>query len=291
MVRAGFSPAAGSTDASNRIWLSGFGSWAEQKDVSRIPGYKYNSGGVAIGYDRYLESVEGLTLGISTAYSAGTLKTNDGISKVDIKTMSFGVYGSYALQNGVFFDSLIAYGWSQNKSTVDLMNDHKLATFYGNTFQFGLRGGYNFKFDNFEIVPSLGVRYFNYSQEAYAEHAKNGTVLPNIVDSYSDDSFEIPLLVKFRANIETPSYTLIPELRLGWTYVAKLQDKDMSVGFVGSPVRYDLSSVKPARSYFEGGLGVKLETSSNLDLNLNYDTDLGKNFSEHRVTLELGYNF
>jgi outer membrane autotransporter protein len=291
MVNAGFTPAAGSTDASNRMWLSGFGSWAAQKNVARIPGYKYNSGGVAIGYDRYLESFDGLTLGIATSYSSGTLKTNDGISKIDIKTIGFGVYGSYALRNGIFFDSLIAYGLSNNKSTVDLMTDQKLANFNGTTFQFGLRGGYDFKLDNFEIVPSLGIRYFHYSQDGFAEYAKNGTVLPNVVDSYSDDLVEIPLLVKLRSSIETPSYSLIPEVRLGWTYVAKRPDEDLSVGFVGSPMRYTLSGAQPIRSYFQGGAGLKLETTSNIDVNLNYDTDLGSSFSEHRVTLELGYNF
>jgi outer membrane autotransporter protein len=291
VVSAGFTPSAGSTDALNRIWLTGFGSWADQKNRAGIPGYKYDSTGVAIGYDRYLESIDGLTLGIATAFSTGTLKTNDGISKVDIETIAFAVYGSYALQNGVFFDSLIAYGWTKNKSTVDLMGDQKVANFNGNTFQFCIRGGIDLRFGNFEIAPSLGVRYFHYSQENLAEHARNGNVIPNVVDSYSADLVEIPFLVKFRSNIETASYKLIPEVRLGWTYVAKRPDENLSVGFVGSPVRYNLSGVQPTRSYFQGGVGLKLETPASFDLSLNYDTDLGKNFSEHRVTLELGYRY
>jgi uncharacterized protein with beta-barrel porin domain len=294
MVNAGYAPVAGSMDSSNRVWISGFGSWAKQKDTAVLYGYKIKTGGIALGYDRETESVQGLTLGISTAFSSGTLKTNYGISSVDMKTMALGLYGGYVSDSGAFFDMLVAYGWIKNKATVSITpNDAKHANFDGNTFQVGLRGGYDFQLDTMDVIPSVGVRYFNYHQDAFVEAVSGElpTGFANVVEDVKDDLIDIPVQVKIKSNIETGSSTIIPELRLGWTYIAQKPDADVRVGFLGSPVRYNLKGIQPKRSSYQVGAGLKVETFSDIDVSLNYDADFTSKFSEHRVSMELGYNF
>ena len=290
LAGAGFAPAAGSTDALNRVWVSAFASRSKQKDTEGYFGYKFNSAGFALGYDRHVESVEGLTLGLSAAFSSGKLKSNSGLSNIDVDTMGIGLYGSYALSNGAFFDALFAYGWTANKSEVNVMGDQYTGDFNGNTFQAALRGGVALKAGQFLITPSLGVRFFNYSQDGYAENS-HGTVRPHVYDKYSDSLVDIPLQIKFNTSIETGSAVITPEVRLGWTYVADRPDNNLSVGFTGSPVRWNLSGIEPRRSSFQGGLGLKVETAGFFDFTLNYDADVSKKFSEHRLTLELGFSY
>jgi opacity protein-like surface antigen len=73
--------------------------------------------------------------------------------------------------------------------------------------------------------------------------------------------------------------------------MAQIPDADVRVGFMGSPVRYNLKGIEAKRSSFQAGAGLKIETGANIDISLNYDADISSKFSEHRVSLELGYRF
>ncbi|MDR1109283.1 MAG: autotransporter outer membrane beta-barrel domain-containing protein [Deltaproteobacteria bacterium] len=289
-------PAAGSGEELNRIWVGGFGTWADARNRDGVFGYEYSGGGVALGFDRKVAAVPGLRVGLSAAWAAGDLDNNDGLTKADLDTAGLGVYGSYMLRNGVFFDANVAYAHSRSDYTTDLVTGGtKEGSFDIDSWQFGVRGGAVIHAGTFQIIPSVGVRYITLSQGGWDETlsaaaAANGTPRNRFAKN-TDHQVDIPLQVKLNTTFQTGTATVTPELRLGWTLAAKRPDNDLNVGFVGSSRTARIVGVRPGSSSFQAGAGLKVNTGGLLDVFLNYDLDAARGFHSHNGSVGLGFEF
>ncbi|MDR2350557.1 MAG: autotransporter domain-containing protein, partial [Deltaproteobacteria bacterium] len=288
-------PAAGSGEIEfNRVWIGGFGTLSRQKDKGGVPGYKYNNGGFALGFDHEFFDVPGLVAGISTAFSFGTLTVNGGWAKVDVDARGVGVYASYALETGTFLDGSFNYGYSDNKSTVDLVGGGtKTGDFGVKTFQFAVRGGRTITTESaMSITPIIGMRYTRFSQSGFTEGVDNRPGFPGMAYGKVKDSIlEIPLEVRVSKELQAGTSVATPELMVGWSWFAKKPKGVLSAGFDGNGERTDLVSSRPLTNYFKVGLGVKVDTMSPLDLYANYDLNVSSNYASHRFSGGLGYQF
>ncbi|MDR1607855.1 MAG: autotransporter domain-containing protein [Deltaproteobacteria bacterium] len=290
-------PAAGSADTFNRAWVGGFGSWARQKDRDRIDGYDYNSGGFSLGYDRRAEGLPGLRFGLVTSFSFGKIESNDGFSTIDVDTAGVGIYGSYILDNGVFFDANVAYAHSSNDSKLLTWGGgYKSGEFDIDTWQIGARVGKIFDFGTLKFTPTVGLRYISVEQDAFAERQINTTSLPNYFAKKSDHIVEIPILLKLNGSFETGSGKIIPEFRAGYTFVAQRPDRDQNVGLTlpngwQYNTRMNPHGIKAARGSFQLGAGIKYEINDQVDIFVNYDLDAASKFVSHNAALGIGFNF
>jgi hypothetical protein len=117
--------------------------------------------------------------------------------------------------------------------------------------------------------------------------------LPNYFNKKSDHIVEIPVLVKLNSTVDLGSTKVTPEVRLGYTFVAKRPDNDLTVGFVGSGLRTTIHGVKPPRGSFQAGLGAKFEVGpeGNFDIFVNYDVDVARRYVNHNAILGVGFSF
>ncbi|MDR1166272.1 MAG: autotransporter domain-containing protein [Deltaproteobacteria bacterium] len=291
-------PSAGEGDIGrNRVWAGGFGNWAKQKDADGIYGFSFKSGGAAIGYDRMVERVAGLVVGGSFSYSVGNLDSNDTLTDVDIKTVGIGIYGSYTLPSKYFFDVSFAYAVSDNESTVALLaGGIKDGSFLINSYQLGARGGLMIEKGAYLLTPTVGLRYHRFQMEEWRETVSRGAFPGNVFGATSDSVLEIPLELKIATtkNADNPvsgEAIITPELRLGWTLVAKTHDNVVNAGFTWGPGKTQIFGAKPRRNYFHGGLGFKIQAPNNIDLFINYDFNLGSKYIDHKASLGLGIQF
>ncbi|MDR1578175.1 MAG: autotransporter domain-containing protein [Deltaproteobacteria bacterium] len=287
-------PAAGSADAFNRVWVGGFGSWARQKNREGIFGYDYNSGGFSLGYDRRAEGTPGLGFGVVTSFSFGKIDSNSGVSTVDVDTAGVGLYGSYLLDNGLFLDANFAYAHSKNESKVfTIGGGHKRGDFGVDTWQIGTRLGKIFDLGNIKLTPTLGLRYLSVDQEAFRERVVNTTTaFINYVPKKKDHIFEIPVLLKLNGAFETGTTKIIPEFRVGYTFVPQRPDSELKVGILGfSEGLMTINGIKPARGSVQVGLGAKFEINDQFDVFVNYDLDAAKKFVNHNAAIGIGFNF
>ncbi|MDR1086040.1 MAG: autotransporter domain-containing protein [Deltaproteobacteria bacterium] len=288
-------PSAGTTDTFNRVWVGGFGSWARQKNRGSHFGYDYNHGGFSLGYDRRAESVPGLRFGIATAFSFGKIESKNNWAEVDVNTAGVGLYGSYMLDSGLFFDASLSYGHSENDSTIDVLGGgRKKGSFDINTWQLGARVGYVFDSGSVKLTPTVGLRYVNIRQDSWAERVTGNAAftLANTFEKKRDNIFEIPVLLKLNTAIESGQTRIIPELRLGYTFVAKRPDSELNAGFAGAPgYRVTIDGVRPSRGSFQAGAGVKFEVTDQVDIFVNYDLDASRSFVNHNAAAGIGFNF
>jgi outer membrane autotransporter protein len=288
-------PAAGSGSELNRVWVGGFGIWSREDDSTHVSGYEYSGGGVALGYDRKFEGLAGLRLGISAAYSGGKIKNNDGRTSVDLSTIGVGVYGSYILPNGVFFDASVGYANTYNDYATNLIvGGRKTGSFDINSWQFSLRGGVVFHGDNWQIIPSVGVKYVYLRQGAFADTldaVATGTTLANDYRSRIDRQVDIPIQIKFNTTVKAGSATLTPELRLGYTFAVRKLDNAMEVGFVGAPGTAKIVGTRARGDSLQAGVSLKINTGGVVDFFVNYDLDASNGYHSHNASLGMGFEF
>jgi outer membrane autotransporter protein len=288
-------PAAGSGAELNRVWVGGFGIWSHEDNTDTVSGYDYSGGGVAIGYDRKFDGVEGLRVGLSGAYGSGQLENNDGRTTVDMDTIGIGVYASYIMPNNVFFDANVAYANTSNDYNTNLIvGGEKSGSFTINSWQFGLRGGVVIKGDNYQIVPSVGVRYLWLEQGSFADTldaAARASSQGNDYKSRTDYQVDIPVQVKFNSKVIAGSAVLTPEFRLGYNFAVKKPDNAMDVTIIGSPRTYKIHGTRARGNSFQAGAGLKVNTGGIVDFFINYDLDVSDGYYSHNASLGLGFEF
>jgi outer membrane autotransporter protein len=285
-------PSAGSEDPLNHLWIGTFGSWARQKEHDLNAGYKYNSWGVSLGYDRNVASLEGLLFGINLTFATGELTTDHDYAKVDIDTIGLSAYGSYTYNDLFFFDATAALARSKSNYEIQIVSGgRKTGEFNTNTFMLGLRTGFILNAGSIRIVPSAGVRYTRYNQKAFVEDVHNTLLPANVFEKSSDSIVEIPFEIRFSGTFDTGSTTITPSLKLGYTSMVRRPDNRFSVGFVGSSHRAEIMGAKPSKNTFQAGLGLKIETEGNFEFFLEYDGNYASHFTDHRISVGFGGYF
>ncbi len=288
-------PAGGYADSLNRIWLSGFGNWVRQENKSGIYGYDYDSGGIVLGYDREVESVPGLTLGASGAWSNGTVKNNDHLTETDVDVFSFGLYSSYEFGNGLFLDGNINYGFVDNDTTTKLiLGGRKKGSFDSSTLQMGLTLGYSHNLTpSTRLIPSVGVQYIHAEQDGWRESISadpGGNAVAHWFGEVRNDFVEFPVKLRLNSTIEVGSDVLItPELRVGGTFVAHRPDARMQVGFVGSGASTVINGINPGKNRYQIGGGVKVQITDVVDVVADKYYEGPRGLKSHSATPGLGF--
>lgn len=294
---AGPSPSAGFGPTENRVWASAFGQWIRQKNSGRIYGYDYDAGGLALGYDREVPEVPGLTLGVSGAWSSGEIKNNDGRTKTDVDTYSLGLYGSYEFGGGFFVDGNLNYGHAQNDASTKLvLGGRKEGSFDSNSWQVGLNLGYTFRpAPEVRLIPSVGLQYIHIKQDGWREKIKadpNNLALAHWFGDSKTSFVEIPVNLRLNTTWDNGCGVLFtPELRLGGIFAADKPDSQLRMGFTGSGDSAKIYGIDPGKNRFLAGAGLKVQVSNNLDAFIDYDYEGRSNYQSHNASAGLGYSF
>jgi outer membrane autotransporter protein len=300
LAQAGSQPvsAGEASGLPNRLWVGGLGKWVKQDNENGLYGYDYKSFGAIVGYDRNLDSLPGLTLGLSGAFSKGDLNVNDGLTSLDINSIMFSLYGAYDFGNGLFLEASVGYGQNDNETKIYLpqINALKGADFYTRYFQAGLNLGYDITLNQtFQLTPSVGLQYYHVKQNHYTEAVisdPDNLALAHWFSESQQDLLEIPISLKLKANFQTSSGVEIkPEIRAGVIIAANSPKNSMQVGFVGSADSTNLRGSDLGDTRFVGGLGLDLQFTPNVGLALNYELETGGKYLSHGGILALSIKF
>jgi outer membrane autotransporter protein len=290
-------PAAGYGSALNRAWASGFGSWSRQKDDDGLSGYRYNSGGVILGYDHEVESVPGLTLGVSGSFSRGTLKNNDHLAKTDINTIGVGLYGVYQATNGLFVEGSVGFGWSDNESKIRLtyINASKKSDFDSDNFQAGVNFGYIYNIsDSLRLIPSVGFRYIHVKQDGWKEKIESDPDNRAVLNWFGDakqNFAEIPISLKLESTHNVGSAVLTAGVHAGAVLTANDPKTKLRMGFVGSNNSVTLSGIDSGRNRLNAGADLRVQINDYLDLDFSYEFETRSKFKSHYGHVGLGISF
>jgi outer membrane autotransporter protein len=295
---AGSAPAAGYGDSLNRVWMSVFKNWARQKQDNRIQGYTYDSFGFVIGYDRELDSVPGLTVGVSGGWSDGEIRNADGFGKTDISTFNVNLYSSFRFAGGFFIDGLVGYGRAKNEAEVTQMvgGARKRGQYDSSSFQAGLNIGHDFHVtDSVRFTPSVGMNYVHVTQDDWQETVVAdplNTAVANWFGKTKRDFLEIPVMLALRGSWETASGVIFtPELRAGVAFTAHRPNTDIQVGFVGSGHSTVVRGIEASRTKFLGGVSLGIQANDTVDVFIDYNVEARSKYVNHSGAVGIGFSF
>ncbi|MBM5782806.1 MAG: autotransporter domain-containing protein, partial [Pelagibacterales bacterium] len=184
-----------SNNLENGFWIESFGSNLNQKEIKDDEGYKINSVGLSIGFDKELENNNtfGISFnhGISQIYSESKLKQNS------VSSYQITLYNSQNWQD-YFFDSLFSVILNQYDATksIQLVDEKSEASFFGKAYAAKIKGGKIIQLNNqWSFIPEIALNFVQTNIDGYSE--KNAGSLNLIVNKIKSNFLESRVAANF----------------------------------------------------------------------------------------------
>ncbi len=298
------SPVIGrSPTAANRFWVSGFGSWQDYDTKDGIPGYKYTSGGMMTGYDRWFGPV---AVGAAFGYNHGSFKDKAALSNnSDIDNYQVSLYATYTHASGFFGSVIGSYMYSDydmKKYRAGIAGGASVlgwehSDYHANTWMLGTQLGKDFCLTpRVTLTPTFGLYYQNGRSSAFsAEFNPDGGGAVSTLDVGRVKSRSLSLPIDLSARFEvlnTGCQSLSLTTNVGYAYEFRNKGATgaLGLGGLGGAPRIDFKGRKPGRSTWNAGAGVQY-AYKNLEFGAKYDYYSKSKYDAHQVMGTVGVNF
>lgn len=256
-------------------WVQGLYNKSKQDSSSATPGFRGYTQGVAFGLDTLINDV--YTVGVGYAYNATDVKS--GSRKTDVYGHNFFIYGEYQ-PNAWFVNGTVNYSTSDYKEQravtgVGIASKYDVDTWGGQVMT-----GYDMASG---LTPKAGLRYLHIKQDSYTD------TLGQNVKTDNTDLLTAVAGVNYAYDFVENDYTLTPEVRLAATYDIVSDNADATV--VMGTGSYTTSGKRLPRFGVEAGVGVTMNMFDALDVSLNYDAGIRRDYTSHTGTVKFKYNF
>ena len=256
-------------------WVQGLYNKSKQDSSSATPGFRGYTQGFAFGLDTLINDV--YTVGVGYAYNATDVKS--GGRKTDVYGHNFFIYGEYQ-PNAWFVNGTVNYSTSDYKEQravtgVGIASKYDVDTWGGQVMT-----GYDMASG---LTPKAGLRYLHIKQDSYTD------TLGQNVKTDNTDLLTAVAGVNYAYDFVEKDYTLTPEVRLAATYDIVSDNADATV--VMGTGSYTTSGKRLPRFGVEAGVGVTMNMFDALDVSLNYDAGIRRDYTSHTGTVKFKYNF
>lgn len=256
---------------SGGVWAQGLFNKSKQNDA--FSGY---TRGIAAGMDGTINRAWTIGAGYSFAHSDISGSVRD--TEIDSNTVF--VYGQY--KPYAWYVSAIAnYTWADYSEEGIAMGTPVTGDYNVDSFGGMLATGYDF---DTGITPEVGLRYLHVNGEDYT----NSMDVKSKLDSA--DYLTASLGAKYGFGLLTDSGLLFrPELRAAAKYDL-MSDKTTATVLMPGVDAYTLEGERLSRFGGEFGIGLSMKYRS-MDISVNYDIDVRKDYTSQTGMLKFRYNF
>ncbi len=278
-VAAGRMSSVGGTTGRAGGDVTGAGVWAQGMFNKTKMGsaFEGNSRGFAMGGDTLINNV--FTLGGGYAYSSTNVL--GGGRDIDVESNSIFVYGQYK-PAAWYVNSTLTYTESEYSDAANMAAGFALGSDYDiKAYGAQVMTGYDFASG---VTPEVGLRYLHTNQGEH-ENAFGATVREMDMDFLSGVAG-----LKYAFEIESDTAVKFsPEMRAAMTYDFISDDATATVVFPGAAAYY-VDVDRLSRLGGEFGIGLTAEYRG-LELSLNYELDLHKDYTSQTGLFKFRYDF
>ncbi len=281
--------------AMNRVWLAGLGQWVDTDARSGMNGYKYDSYGFMLGYDRAFGDnfVAGLSFGYTKGdYENKAMQSNDS----DIDNYSVNGYLTYNHASGFFGTLMGGYVFSDNDIAETNAAGRWKEDFDSDTWYVGAKLGYDWRpTTNFHIIPSVGLSYVDARSEGHDR--VNETIAASTVNygraKYNTAILPVDLTVGYDIPVGAcgTSYVNVA-VNGGYSYSFDADGADGSMFLHGlnGATGYSLKTRQNGHNTWNAGAGLRYVTER-FEVGAKYDYYSRSSSDTHRVTAQFGIKF
>lgn len=254
-----------------------YGAWVQGLfNKSKLSGQFHGyTRGIALGFDARV--AHDYTLGIGYAYNSTDVHAN--ARDTDVESNTLFLYGQYK-PNQWYVNAMLNYtmsGYEENARVfgVALDSDYDVDTYGGQ-----IMTGYDMAFG---LTPEVGVRYMHITQDSY----NNGLA---DIDAQDTDFLTGVAGAKYSFMIENGTDVLWhPSIRAAVTYDF-ISDGAQATVMVPGATPYIIAGDSLSRLGGEVGVGLTAQYKG-LEVSLNYELDMHKDFTSQTGMLQFRYDF
>lgn len=277
--------------AQSGVWLSGLGSYRDQKAGSITTDYTTAQGGVVGGFDAVLS--ENTRAGVFAGLSLARL--DDGAGSQDLGSKSYfgGLYLGHDMGQS-FVDLSVLAGWMDFDSDRRIANnmvaggiEHATADYGGFLVSPSLKFGTDMEMGSGILTPSLRLRYTGIVLDGYSE---SGSSADMVVDGRTVNVVDVRGELAYRfAPVETGGGLLNQTLRVGVDGIFS-DAGSIDATLAGQAVGFNVPDGDVVRGFVGYGIDYALASNASLSLSTEagYDSDEAITF-DARAALTLAF--
>jgi outer membrane lipase/esterase len=257
------------------------GSFGNQDDTAREPGFDFHTVGATVGADyRFTDQ---FILGLAGSYLRTSLDLDGSAGDSRANGYSLSAYTNYYILEKLYVDGIATFGWNTydtERNNTD-GNGTARASTDGPQYSFSVGSGYDFNVGPFAFGPAVRVDYVRVHIDSYHE---TGAGPSNArIDSQTIESLTTNVGGQARYVVSTAWGVLSPFVRAEWVHEF-MGDNGTVTARVGSTV-VTLQTNTPDRDYLNLGIGTSATFKKGVSAFIDYDVVLGRtNFTSHAFT-------
>lgn len=255
-----------SDDQSGSWWAKGFGNLGRQREVNNVDGFDSKALGLAIAYDKPLNSET--RIGLGGGYANSTIDGNNTAAQTTIDSYQVTGYlnytpGSWVVQ-GVLTAGIDRYDGSR-QIVFPGVNRTASADYNGQQYTALVSAGKHFYLDQqVTVTPLASLQASHIHVDGYTENGAGDVNLR--VDSQDYNFIQSGLGVKVERVIQSGHSTYSPEVHAKWLHDFKSTTMAQNAAFTGGGAAFAVQGIQQDRELYNVGGGVTF-LSCNCDKN------------------------
>jgi uncharacterized protein YhjY with autotransporter beta-barrel domain len=280
-------------------------------------GFDFRSSGVTAGVDYRIN--DHFVVGLAAGHSNGNTKFVDGSGRLDSRSNSGSLYGSY-YNDAIYVDVIGTFGhisYDAKRTTTYAVDPTTTGgatnctagtctidtegTTGARQLAFGGSAGYNFYFGGLTLGPDADINYTRVDVNGFTE---NDPLQTGMALSYGDQEGESLLLKAgghFSYAISTPIAVILPQVRAHYVHEFKNDQRALTVHYVDDPTvtsvngpvsNFSVFTDKPDRGYFDWSAGMTAQFAFGLAAFVDYSALAGyTQLTTHELTFGVRFQY
>ena len=249
--------------------------------------------GAVFGFDVKLH--ENIVLGFAGSYDYSDIRFRRGLGAGRVNSYRFGPY-ALIFMDSWFFETELTLGIHNNRFTrhVDISGTQftPRSKYHAYDFAANIGAGYDFNLWGLTITPRANLQYQFYHAQSFDEKQGAGTNLH--VQRYNTDSlitrFGVDLWKHFKID-SAFCQSATPFFNIGWRH-EWIAPADLTSRFEGGGDSFNIDNELYSRNAIYLGIGSTFNMTSNLDVDIRYQADIGDNKNiSHNAGINLRWKF
>jgi len=267
------------------VWMQQYSGQGDFDGQGSSDGFALSNQGTTIGADRLIG--DALILGFNYTYARSSARTT-GMDDLDAETYWLGAYGEWVGEQGLYVDTMAAFGFSNYDAQRREDNYLGTASYRGQAFgAYADVGQYYYRGD-LALSPYAGIHVLSLLADGHRETDELGSSV--YVDEVSRDMAEAAIGLKLRHRFDTLIGRFQTTGYAEWTHDFIEDDVSATLTTQGfAPVETGI--ISPDADTVNVGLGYSWISTDYLEIGVGYNGRFSENYEEHTGALMLDIMF
>ena len=264
-----------------RMWLKGFGSWADQDARSGASGYDADTAGVAVGVDAVVTDTN--RVGVLFAYSETEVdSTGVATQSADVDTYQLGLYGSHTLDERTDINGVIGFGRHSTDGTRHTTGGVAASSYDSKSIMAGVGIARTYPMsEKTTLTPSVRLDYTRIKDDGYQEQGAGALNLSVDKNTVSELILSVDGKVTHKLS---DTLTFVGHAGVGYDF--ENEQSSITSTLAGAPgASFVTRGVDPSPWLVRAGLGLVNTPIESWEFSARYEVEGRSDFLNHTAWL------